>query len=282
MRPFDLVILDLDGTILHPTQATGLSAAVRSVVNELQQVGIPVSIGTGRTLDLMRNYAEELNITVPVITTQGAVIADPVSNQILSETLMPLDVARQVATWVDDARHTTVFYFTGPDGHVTIYQNQIEDAAESDFYDHVLGKPRLHQPAFQGLLREEDAHSPVKFITINPIATASDMTPELTALFPTLTITRTHTHLVEGTAKGINKGAGVRKLCRFLNIDPARVLAIGDNDNDIPMLEAVGFGIAMGNGSPGAKAVADWVAPSIADDGAAEALRHWVLDRYTA
>ena len=83
--------------------------------------------------------------------------------------------------------------------------------------------------------------------------------------------------LNEDTAPGVDKGAGVRALCAMLDIDPARVLAIGDNDNDIPMLEAVGFGIAMGESSAGLRAVADWVAPSITEDGAAYALEKWVL-----
>ena len=67
------------------------------------------------------------------------------------------------------------------------------------------------------------------------------------------------------------------RLCQLLKIDPQRVLAIGDNDNDIPLLQAVGYGVAMGNATPGAKAVAKWVAPSIAEDGAAVALEKLVL-----
>jgi len=53
---------------------------------------------------------------------------------------------------------------------------------------------------------------------------------------------------------------------------------IDDNDN-IPMLRAVGYGVAMGNATPGVKAVAKWVAPSIAEDGAAVALERLVLGR---
>jgi hydroxymethylpyrimidine pyrophosphatase-like HAD family hydrolase len=63
----------------------------------------------------------------------------------------------------------------------------------------------------------------------------------------------------------------------MLGVDPQRVLAIGDNDNDIPLLEAVGFGVAMGESSPGLRAVADWIAPPIEGDGAAVALEQWVL-----
>ena len=50
---------------------------------------------------------------------------------------------------------------------------------------------------------------------------------------------------------------------------PRRVVAIGDYNNDIEMLKAAGTGVAMGNGTPGAKAAADWVTAPIDDDGLA-------------
>ena len=54
-------------------------------------------------------------------------------------------------------------------------------------------------------------------------------------------------------------------------------MAIGDSENDIPMLQAAGFAVAMGNATDSLKAIANWIAPSIDDDGAAVALRKWVL-----
>ena len=56
-----------------------------------------------------------------------------------------------------------------------------------------------------------------------------------------------------------------------------RVLAIGDSDNDIPVLEAAGYAVAMGNSTDGVKAVADWMAPPVEEDGAALALHRLVL-----
>ena len=53
---------------------------------------------------------------------------------------------------------------------------------------------------------------------------------------------RTHIWLVEATARGVDKGSGLLRLCDILGIDPQRVMAIGDSENDIPMLQAAGFG----------------------------------------
>lgn len=276
-KPFDLVILDLDGTILDPYKSADFSPAVVETVAAVQAAGIPVTIGTGRTFEFVRHYAKLLNVTMPVVTTQGAVVGNPVTGEVLDETVLPLNAARAVADWIDSADRISVFYFTSADGSVTIYQNH--DRGEGEFYDHVFGSPRVLQNSFGDLLRNDAAHPPVKFITVDNPDSGDDVNPLLEDLFADqLDIARTHPQLVEGTALGVNKGEGVRKLCQILNVDPARVLAIGDSNNDIPMLQAVGTAVGMGNASDGVRAVADWIAPSIDEDGAAVALRKFILD----
>jgi len=277
-RPFDLVILDLDGTILDPYKSADFTPAVMEAVAAVQASGIPVTIGTGRTFDFVRHYAKILNVTMPVVTTQGAVVGNPVTGEVLAESILPLDASRAVAEWVDESERITVFYFTQADGSVTIYQNRNE--GNDEFYDHVFGTPRVMQQSFRDLLAADNAHPPVKFITVDNPEAGDDIDPTLQARFSqNLYITRTHPKLVEGTALGVNKGEGVRKLCQILGIDRSRVLAIGDSNNDIPMLEAVGTAVAMGNAGEPVRAVADWIAPSIDDDGAAVALHKFILER---
>ena len=281
-HPFDLVILDMDGTILNPYAAEGIRPAVRQAIADVQAAGIPVTIGTGRTLDMVRPYAADLNVAHPVVTTQGAVIADPMTGRILSESVLALETARSAAAWIDTAQRVTVFYISDDEGQTTIYQNHNAlnmPKHTLELYDHLFGAPRVMRAKFAELVAAPDAHSPVKFMTVNDMDYEADIVPELQEYFgDDLYITRTHDMLVEGTAPEISKGNGVLKLCEILEIEPQRVLAIGDADNDISMLEVAGVGVAMGNGSAGTKAVADWIAPPIAEDGAAVALQKFILD----
>ncbi len=277
-RSFDLVVLDLDGTILDLYHHKEISPVVKAAIDKVQAAGIPVTIGTGRTLDYVRAHTGPLGITAPVVTTQGAVIGDPVTGEVLHETDMPLNAAREVAAWIDETQPISVFYFGDEQGHTRIIQNR--SGPEPDFYDHVFGLPRTMASSFAELLADDNAHPPIKFIAINDPEREADVAPGLKERFAgRLSITRTHPWLVEGTALGIDKGRGLLTLCELLCIDPQRVLAMGDNDNDIPMLQAAGFGIAMGNANAGMKAIADWIAPSIEEDGAAVALEKWVLGR---
>lgn len=281
-RPFDLVVLDLDGTILDLYRSGDVSLRVREAIAAVQAAGIPVTISTGRTFDYVRQYVAHLAITGPVVTTQGAVIGDPVSGRVLMEQDVPLPLARAVAAWIDASAYITALYISDEDGRTQIYQNR--SGPDLDFYDHVFGNPRTMQPRLSDLLAAEGAHPPLKFLIVNdPDATdgtGGDLAPTLQARFgPHLYVTRTHPRLVEGTAQGVDKGQGVLHMCRLIGVDPQRVMAIGDSDNDIPMLEAVGLAVAMGNATAGVRAVADWVAPSIEEDGAAVALQRFILDR---
>ena len=273
--PYDLVVLDLDGTILEKEFEGGYSPRVRHAIAAVQASGVPVTIATGRTLDYVRTQTPLLGITTPVVTTQGAVVGDPVSGEVLFEADMPLDVARAVAEWADKTGRVTIFYFSNRDGTTTLYQNR--EVWQSAVYDHWFGMPRRIQPNLSELLGARD-HPPLKFISVNDASAEADLTPILQERFgPTMHMARTHALLIEGTAAGVDKGSGLLHLLEHLKIAPQRVLAVGDNENDIPMLKIVGMGVAMGQATDKVKSFAQWIAPSIFEDGAAVAMERFVI-----
>jgi len=275
LRAYDLVVLDLDGTILEKEFEGGYSPRVRQAIATVQASGVPVTIATGRTLDFVRSQTPLLGITTPVVTTQGAVVGDPVSGEVLFEADMPLDVARSVAEWADRTGRVTIFYFSNRDGTTTLYQNR--EVWQPEVYDHWFGMPRRIQPNLSELLAASD-HPPLKFISVNDASAEPDLTPILQEQFgPTMLMTRTHALLIEGTAAGVDKGSGLLQLLEHLKIAPERVLAVGDNENDIPMLRLAGMGVAMGQATDKVKSFAQWIAPSIFEDGAAVAMERFVI-----
>lgn len=76
----------------------------------------------------------------------------------------------------------------------------------------------------------------------------------------------------------MNKGSGLRELADRLGVPMSRVMAIGDNGNDIPMLREAGFGVAMWNATPDTLAAADYVTRSVREDGVAHAIRRLAID----
>ena len=83
---------------------------------------------------------------------------------------------------------------------------------------------------------------------------------------------------LEIVPKGLNKGNAVRNMCRMLGIDLADTIAVGDEENDLTMIEAAGVGVAMANGIPAAKALADYVTTRDNNhDGIAEVVEKFML-----
>ena len=85
--------------------------------------------------------------------------------------------------------------------------------------------------------------------------------------------------LIEVVPRDVNKGRALAWLAEHYRIPQQAVLAIGDQENDISMLSWAGLGVAMGNAVPSAQQAADWLAPTLENDGAAVALDRFVLHR---
>ena len=281
----ELVVLDMDGTIYGRRFPGGISPRVRRAIAAVQDAGTPVTIATGRIFDFVRTVAPGLGITLPVITAQGAVIGDPVSGELLYEALITHDAARRAAKWADAEDRTTVFYLNQSGGRTRLVQNYLgasngaggREGWDSATYDHWFGSPREIHDSLSDVLHDSGAR-PLKFITVNDHAQEPDLTAALQLRFGSdVHMSRSHQLLVEGTAPTANKGHALDLLADRLGIDPASVLAIGDNENDIPMLRAAGLAVCMGQATAVVRAEADWVAPTLEEDGAAVALERFVL-----
>jgi hydroxymethylpyrimidine pyrophosphatase-like HAD family hydrolase len=85
----------------------------------------------------------------------------------------------------------------------------------------------------------------------------------------------TNNGLIELSAPGITKAAGLSVVAERLGVDAAAILAFGDMPNDVPMLRMAGHGVAMGNAHPEALAAADEITASNSEDGVARVLERW-------
>lgn len=84
---------------------------------------------------------------------------------------------------------------------------------------------------------------------------------------------------IEITHQMSTKGNGLVDVCQRLGIDPAHAMAMGDSGNDVSMLQAAGFAVAMGNAAPAVQAVADAVTLPYDQDGAAVAIERYILNQ---
>jgi hydroxymethylpyrimidine pyrophosphatase-like HAD family hydrolase len=98
----------------------------------------------------------------------------------------------------------------------------------------------------------------------------------LTARFANrLSVVRSHAIFGELTALGVSKGAALAALAERLHVPREQVIAIGDHENELPMIEWAGLGLAMGNAVAPVREAADAVIPPVTESGVA-----WAIERY--
>jgi len=121
-------------------------------------------------------------------------------------------------------------------------------------------------------------HAPTKLLFV---ATPARVTQALAGLSESfagiLTVLRSHANFGELTPLHVSKGTALAGLAAQLGLSAEQVMAIGDQENDLPMIRWAGLGLAMGNAIQAVKAVASAVIPPVSQDGVAWAIEHYIL-----
>lgn len=265
-----LIALDIDGTLVG--HALTISPRVKAAVARAQAQGVHVTLATGRGANPTMTFAAPLQLSAPLICLQGAQIYDPIARRSLHEDRL----APEIVPWIAEhaARRGWHLHFETPR---MVY---MQDGIKPPEVLQALFRVTAMTPVESFVTDMPEV--PSKFlISVHDPAERDSVMSELRALHAAsalpLMLMNSHPVLIEGVPPGVNKAAGLSWLTNYLGLTAAEVLAIGDNDNDIPMLEWAGTSVAMGQGSPGALAVADWVAPSVDEDGAAVAIEKFAL-----
>ena len=264
---FKLLAADLDGTLL-PGQG-GISERVKAAIGRAQARGIAIVLASGRTFASTAAFARELRTDAPIICHQGALVKEPVTGRVLHEDLVPIDLMRDVVAF--SRQH---------DLHVNVYiddQTYMEKPGiEVGLYS-ALSR-RSHHPV-SDLMAALD-RNPTKCIWVSATLEGTEaILPQLRKAFEgRLRVVRSHPLLIEGVMPTVSKGRGLALVADHLGVAQAETVAIGDNENDLEMIEWAGLGLAMGNATSEVKAAADCVLPPISEDGAAYGIESYVLN----
>jgi Cof subfamily protein (haloacid dehalogenase superfamily) len=259
---FDLGAFDLDGTVLRRNLriTRGTVAALQS----LRQRGMRLVVATGRRFEEAREYAGRLGFAEhePLICYGGSMVRRMNGETLLHRTL-PGSLGIEVLEWAA-ARdlHARVFLdgriITSPDTPATL--DHLRRYAEP-------GVSVVNSPADW---LEESTEEPTKLVIVDrPEDVRGWLGEAQTAFAGRLFVTRSLPHYVEvGSLEG-TKASALGFLCERWGIEPQRVLAFGDADNDIDMLRFAGHGVAVGGVTGEVREAADWVVPGVDEDGVA-------------
>jgi Cof subfamily protein (haloacid dehalogenase superfamily) len=262
---YQLLACDLDGTVLQHDEF--LSERVKAAISSAQDRGVQVAMATGRSFQSALPYAQKVNIALPLICYQGGLIRDLTSGQTLFQASVPSDLVEETYR-LSQGRGWDLLLYTDQEILVSEYR------FPKEFYHQKLG-PTVR--------RVDDLLSAGGDETIKlTILGMPDLIPEVEAEMKAsfagrMEVFVSHPMFVEASPLGVSKGTALAWLAEHLGVSRERTMAIGDQDNDAPLLAWAGLGVAMGGASRGCQDAADWIAPAIEQDGCAVAIERFLL-----
>ena len=270
MQPVRLIALDMDGTLLSGKGI--ISKENVNAIKKAQQAGVIVAICSGRFPENASMVIKEYDLHCPVIGTNGcAITLEPMGACV---SLHEMDKKASVQAFeILDAMDAYYFLF----GHkmvvtsdVNVFHHSELSKRQTELTDirFTHGRNAVIDALEEGICKY--------YVTIDD--KVLQKRGELEAI-QNVVLTSSGPSNIEIMPKGIDKGTGILELANHYNIPMESVMAMGDQDNDLPMLTRVGYGVAMGNAPMEIKQQVRYETLHCSDHGVAHAIERFVFGK---
>lgn len=249
---YPLIVSDFDGTLVKRDGT--ISENNRKAIEKYVAAGGKFAISTGRMPAGILNRARELGLKGLVCSCQGAIILDIESGKVVSEGRIAHETTVKACEKMEElGLHIHVYdlweYFVNmEDHHLDYYENVVKIKA-----NRVLDKP------ISQFVKETGLCSYKILAMLEPKDNAYIMEKLSKHDFDGCSLTRSAAYLIEIVNNKYSKGTAVEALARYYNLPLEKTIGIGDQLNDVPMIETAGLGVAVQNADEGLKNVADYV-----------------------
>lgn len=243
---YHLLAVDLDGTLLNSSRVIPEEnvRAIRRAVD----AGVAVAIVTGRRFPALRPHIEALGLAPFVVANSGALIRKGLDGPILRRVLLPIETAHRVLELAELARMEPVVH-DGPDAEGNLVLRKSARAEPS--MERYLNKS-YPEPTWVSTIRLERA--PVQIGFTGTVARVRSFEASLRhglgaerASFARTEYAAEDLALLDVLAAAATKSKALEFLAACLGIEVSSTMAIGDNWNDLDMLERAGLGVLMAN-----------------------------------
>jgi Cof subfamily protein (haloacid dehalogenase superfamily) len=245
--PFRLAVFDMDDTLLGPDRQ--ISRENVSALQRLRSVGVEVVIASGRHHQSIAEFEGTLGFQGWVISAGGAVVCHAETQELLYEVTVPQELGLELFHRGREAGisllgyHRTGIFCDQPSEWIALYTRRTHQVPVADI-------PALIDTGLQKLIWTTSAER------ITPL------TPVLQREYEgRLYVVNTEHEMLEFLSPQANKALATQALTARLGIHREQVLAFGDGNNDVPLLEWAGMSIAMAHGRESAKRAAKKISP---------------------
>lgn len=243
-----MIAIDLDGTTLN--NHSQLTNKTIQTLRQLDEMGHLITIVTGRPYRTAKDIYHQLNINAGIVNFNGALCHHPRNKHWIPSYHHELD--KEIAFEIFANQDTLGIDMLMAEGRDQLFTTSM-NLPDSPFYPKDKAKIAL-------LSREELTYNPTALTIFCPIEDQEKIATRLENHYGDYISVRTwggFLPILEVVRNGINKAVGVKQIADFYHIPRENILAFGDEDNDLEMIEYAGLGVAMNNAIPEIKAIAN-------------------------
>ncbi|HEV3006855.1 MAG TPA: HAD family hydrolase [Pirellulales bacterium] len=274
---YRLLAIDIDGTLVNSRDE--LTDVTRAALRRASAAGVRIVLATGRRYSRALPLVAPLALDAPLVTASGALIKQPADHGTLFQAEFDRELLNATLAVVAEAGYEALLYSDSYGEGFDFYCPRIA-VEQPELADYLAQNSGCHR-LWPGLMNDP----PQGVFAGFAMGTRGQMLAlegELQRRLPG----RLYTHVLrspryigymcEILPAGVSKWSGILRVAAMWGIAAEETCAVGDDVNDIPMIEAAGLGIAMANAQPEVKAAAHRIAPSHDDDGLAQVVE-WIL-----
>lgn len=266
--------MDLDGTLLNDKKE--ISIKNRSVIEKAIESGVKVVVSTGRFYSMASYFSNQLNLTTPVISSNGAFVKRFDDDSIISKTLLGYENAVAVYEILQHYKLNPFF-----NDHETIYYDEENTVMRFNkkINGHLakMGKTQLKLVMDWQEVFIEQKDRILKCLVVNNDDENMLKAKEALKQLPDVEVVSSLSNSFEVMKKGVSKGRAVKIIAEQCGIKQSEIMCIGDGENDLSMIQYAGIGVAMDNGLDILKKNADFITLNNNEDGLAYAFEKFVL-----
>ena len=276
MKHIKLVASDLDGTLLNKNKE--ITPRLFDALQKLDELGILFVPATGRPFSTVPQAIKELPFLKYVITSNGAAIYDAAEQKNIIENYLTPEAVDAVIAIARELPVITEYFI---EGKAYIAKDIYDDLTPFDLTESHTAYIKNSRTPVADFWNEMKRNDTV-LENINLVFKDMELRKEIWDRLKNLglsSVTASTTKNIEITSLSATKAKALEKLCEVLGLERKTVLAMGDGDNDMPMIQFAGLGVAMANGEEHIKQAADILADDCNDFGAAKILEQIIEEQ---
>lgn len=243
---YNLLLLDLDGTVVARNES--ISLPVGLAIRNASRL-INTSLASGREKDEVLKFAARLGLSTPQISDGGALITEPSTGHVLWSRPLSVIRSKEIVSRLDSLGHQ--FIASHPKG---VFRS-LEEGVHW----------KLARVSAMDITESEAEAIITSFGKMDDVDTVKVFLP-YNGLWA-----------VDFTSVGVSKGSAALELGQLTQMGNANIIAVGDSYNDVPLLQIAALKIVMGNAPQELHQLADFVCPTVDEDGLATAINDFIL-----